>query len=223
MRAPGWQTAEMDLKSVTAEGVIDTFFLLLIGIGPKLALLPFLQVTASLDPGTKAQVQRKMLITASVVAVVLVMFGELFRGLLHFSVGSLSIAGGVILLVLAVGMVLGGSGAANHPTEGKSPMQLAQTPLAVPYLLNPVGIVALVTISAVAQSVSTVLVELAVLGFVLLLDFVVFRWANQVSANLKEDRMVVIEKVFGFLIAAIAIQLVLDGLVATGVIGPIKH
>ena len=213
----------MDVKSITATGVIDTFFLLLIGIGPKLALLPFLEVTASLDPKTKAQVQRKMLTTASVVAVVLVIFGELLRGLLHFSVGSLSIAGGIILLVLAVRMVLGGSGATNHQTEGKNPMQLAQTPLAVPYLLNPVGIVALITISAEAQSISTILVELAVLGFVLVIDFVVFYWANSVSDNLKEDRMVVIEKVFGFLIAAIAIQLVLDGLVSTGVIGPIKH
>jgi len=213
----------MDVKSITATGVIDTFFLLLIGIGPKLALLPFLEVTASLDPKTKAQVQRKMLTTASVVAVVLVIFGELLRGLLHFSVGSLSIAGGIILLVLAVRMVLGGSGATNHQTEGKNPMQLAQTPLAVPYLLNPVGIVALITISAEAQSISTILVELAVLGFVLVIDFVVFHWANSVSDNLKEDRMVVIEKVFGFLIAAIAIQLVLDGLVSTGVIGPIKH
>jgi small neutral amino acid transporter SnatA (MarC family) len=35
--------------------------------------------------------------------------------------------------------------------------------------------------------------------------------------------MLVIEKVFGFLIAAIAIQLVLDGLVSTGVIGSLEH
>lgn len=211
------------MKSITAAGVIDTFLLLLIGVGPKLALLPFLQVTAPLDLKTKARVQQRMLTTASVVAVVLVIFGELLRGLLHFSVGSLSIAGGIILLVLAVGMVLSGPGATNHQTEGKDPMQVAQTPLAVPYLLNPVGIVALMTISAEAQSLSTVLVELAVLGTVLLIDFAVFHWANQVSHNLKEDRMLVIEKVFGFLIAAIAVQLVLDGLVSTGVIGPIKH
>ena len=48
--------------------------------------------------------------------------------------------------------------------------------------------------------------------FVLLLDVVVFRWANRVSEKLDESRMLVTEKVFGFLIAAIAVQLVLDGL-----------
>jgi small neutral amino acid transporter SnatA (MarC family) len=67
------------------------------------------------------------------------------------------------------------------------------------------------------------LVELAVLGFVLLVDYVVFSGANQVSDKLQEDRMVVIEKVFGSLIAAIAVQLVLDGPATTEVIGPITH
>ena len=38
-----------------------------------------------------------------------------------------------------------------------------------------------------------------------------------------ESRMLVTEKVFGFLIAAIAVQLVLDGLSQAGVIGPVPH
>ena len=50
-----------------------------------------------------------MMITGGVGgACILMVLGELLRALLHFSVASLSIAGGVILFVLAVGMVLGG-------------------------------------------------------------------------------------------------------------------
>ena len=56
--------------SITAAGAIDTFLVLLIGIGPKLALVPFLEITASLDPAVKRRVLRKMLTTAAVVAVV---------------------------------------------------------------------------------------------------------------------------------------------------------
>ena len=97
----------MDQTSITAAGTIDTFLVLLIGIGPKIALVPFLEITASLDPATKQRVQRKMLTTAATVAVLLMVLGELLRVLLHFTIGSLSIAGGVILLVVAVWMVLG--------------------------------------------------------------------------------------------------------------------
>ena len=214
----------MDQTSVTVAGVIDTFLVLSIGIGPKLALVPFLEITASLDAEAKRRVQRTMLVTAGTVALILVVLGELLRALLHFSIASLSIAGGVILLVLAVWMVLAQQpGGGDHDTAEKDPMQLARFPLAVPYLLNPVGIVGLVTISAEATSLIVLAVAIAILLFVLLIDIAVFRWANQVSAKLDESRMLVTEKVFGFLIAAIAVQLILDGLALAGVIGPVKH
>jgi multiple antibiotic resistance protein len=213
----------MDQTSITAAGAIDTFLVLLIGIGPKLALVPFVEITASLDTVTKQRVLRKMLTTAAVVAVLLMALGELLRALLHFTIGSLSIAGGLILLVVAVWMVLGPPSSDSHRTAGKDPMQLAQFPLAVPYLLNPVGIVGLMTISAEAKSLSVFAVEFGILVFVLLVDVVVFRWANRVSEKLDESHMLVTEKVFGFLIAAIAVQLVLDGLVDVGVIAPVPH
>ena len=213
----------MDETSITAAGVIDTFLVLLIGIGPKLALVPFLEFTAALDTATKRRVQRKMLVTAGTVALALILLGELLRGLLHFTIGSLSIAGGVILLVLAVWMVIGPAGESKQRTAGKDPMQLATFPLAVPYLLNPVGIVGLMTISAEAKSLATLAVAIATLAVVLLIDVLVFRWANQVSDKLDENRMLVTEKVFGFLIAAIAVQLILDGLATAGVIAPVAH
>jgi multiple antibiotic resistance protein len=213
----------MEQTSITAAGAIDTFLVLLIGIGPKIALVPFLEITAPLDPAAKQRVLRKMMTTAATVAVLLMALGELLRALLHFTIGSLSIAGGVILLVLAVWMVLGPAPANSHRQAEKDPMQLAQFPLAVPYLLNPVGIVGLMTISAEAQSLSVLAAEFGILVLVLLLDVVVFRGANRVSEKLDENRMLVTEKVFGFLIAAIAVQLILDGLALSGVIAPVPH
>jgi hypothetical protein len=44
----------MDHTSIDIYLVIDTFLLLLIGIGPKIALVPFLEVTAAMDGATKA-------------------------------------------------------------------------------------------------------------------------------------------------------------------------
>ena len=97
----------MDHTSIDIYLVIDTFLLLLIGIGPKIALVPFLEVTAAMDGATKALIVRKMLVTAGVTAVILIGLGELLARLLHFSTGSLSIAGGIILVIIAVTMVLG--------------------------------------------------------------------------------------------------------------------
>ena len=153
----------------------------------------------------------------------LMVLGEFLRALLHFTVESLSIAGGAILFVLSVGMVLGGQPGEDDMTDRGDPKRLAKFPLAVPYLLNPVGIVGLVTISAEAKSISVFATAVAILAVVLLIDVAVFRWANRVSASVDEGRMLVTEKVFGFLIAAIGVQLVLDGLASAGIIAPVAH
>jgi small neutral amino acid transporter SnatA (MarC family) len=209
-----------ELESLDAVFVIDTFLLLLIGIGPKIALVPFLDATAGMSEATKRRVLRKMLTTAAIVAALLLVLGGLLTRLLHFSPGALGIASGIILLVIALGMVLGhqtGNGG-DHPVEGRDPMQVAVFPLAVPYLLNPAGIVVLVTLSAEASSIAVIAVGVGVLIAVLVFDIVVFRAAVQVSGKLDASRMLVTEKVFGFLLAALGVQLALNGLSDVGVI-----
>ena len=214
----------MKHTSVDIYLAIDTFLLLLIGIGPKIALVPFVEITAPLDGATKALIVRKMLTTATVVAVLLLGLGELLSRLLHFSTGSLSIAGGIILFVIAITMVLGSVEASDSAAiKGRDPMRIAAFPLAVPYLLNPAGIVALVTLSAEADSVAVFAMVLGVLAVVLILDVAVFRLANRASDHLDESRMLVTEKIFGILLAALAVQLVLDGLDSVGIIHLTGH
>jgi small neutral amino acid transporter SnatA (MarC family) len=205
--------------------LIDIFLLLLIGVGPKIALVPFVEATSGMDDATKARVLRKMLTTAATVSVLLVVLGELLRRLLHFSTGALSIAGGIILLIISVTMVLGADDveARTKAIENRDPMRVAVFPLAVPYLLNPAGIVVLVTLSADATTLALFASVLGILLLVLAIDVVVFRWANRVSSHLDESRMLITEKVFGFLLAALAVQLVLDGLADAGVITLTAH
>jgi len=57
----------------------------------------------------------------------------------------------------------------------------------------------------------------------LALDVAVFRWAVHVSNHLDASRMLVTEKVFGFLLAALAVQLALNGLSDVGVIHLTGH
>jgi small neutral amino acid transporter SnatA (MarC family) len=213
----------MELETLNATFVIDIFLLLLIGIGPKIALVPFLEATRQMPQVTQRRVLRKMLTTAATVAVLLLVLGGLLTRLLHFSPGALGVASGIILLIISVTMVLGqhDQNSGSQPPEDQDP--IAVFPLAVPYLLNPAGIVVLVTASAEAASVSVVAVVVGILIVILALDVVVFRWAVQVSSHLDASRMLVTEKVFGFLLAALAVQLALDGLSDVGVIHLTGH
>lgn len=177
-----------------------------------------------MDVKTKRRISRKMLTTATVVGVILLVFGEILANLLHFSTGALSMAGGIILLIIAVHMVLSsGDPQTSHGPAKADPDQLAVYPLAVPYLLNPAGIVALVTLSSEATSVAMFGVVAGILALVLVIDVLVFRWADSVTKHLDQSRMLITEKVFGFLLAALAVQLVLNGLDDVGVIHLAPH
>lgn len=213
----------MDTTTIDTATVVDLFLLLLIGIGPKIALLPYLEATAGLDAADKRRIVRTMLTTAAVVALVLIVFGELLRRLLHFSTGALAIAGGILLLIIAVTMVLGHGDAGVDDDADGDPHRLAMFPLAIPYLLNPAGIVVLVTASAEARTPRDLAVVLVPLAAVLVLDVVVLAAANRVSSHLDPARMLVTEKVFGFLLAALAVQLALNGLADVGLIHAVEH
>ena len=81
----------------------------------------------------------------------------------------------------------------------------------------------LVTLSAESDSFAVVAMVLVLLALVLALDAVVFRVANRVSRHLDEGRMLVTEKIFGVLLAALAVQLVLDGLDSVGIVRLAGH
>ena len=79
------------------------------------------------------------------------------------------------------------------------------------------------TVSAQAASIGVFAVVAGALAVVIVIDAVVFRLASRVSEHLNENRMLVTEKVFGFLLAALAVQLALGGRSDLGVIHLISH
>ena len=200
--------------------ILDIFVLLLIGMGPKVALVPFLDLTADLDSDTRKKVANRMVRTGVTVALILVVLGAFLMKLLHFSPGALSIAGGIVFLLLALKMLTGGGDDEDHHEKAseRDAMKMALYPLAVPYLLNPAGITMLVIFSGAIDS----WLMLAILvGLVLLMgafDLLIFKNLDSLAEHLDKSRLAVTEAVFGVLLAALAVQLMLDGLSDLGII-----
>jgi len=214
----------MDLSAVTPQMIVNLALLLLIGMGPKIALVPFLEKTKHLDAQQQREVGTKMVKTAVVTALVLFAAGALLMRLLHISSGAVSIAGGIVLLLLALKMV---SGSGKEKEElAESPVdhhEMAVYPLAIPYLLNPVGIAVLIVVSGKVESI---LAGAVVVGLVLLvgaLDWVVFRNIDKLSKRLNPTTLIISEIVFGILLMALAVELVVWGLGKFGIIELIAH
>jgi multiple antibiotic resistance protein len=97
-------------------------------------------------------------------------------------------------------------------------MSMAVYPLGIPMLLNPIGIAALTVFSAEAQTVVDLAVLLGMLLVVAVIDFGVFLVSHRLDNWLTHERVLVMEKVLGILLAALAVQLILAGLADVGVI-----
>jgi len=215
----------MSIGDIDLYEIFDLFVLLLIGMGPKVALVPFLDLTAEMEAETRQKVVRKMVLTAVVVALILVLLGGFLMKLLHFTPGALSIAGGIVFMLLALHMIVGSGKSEEHQEKvgNRDAMQMALYPLAVPYLLNPAGIAVLVIASGEADSVISYVILLVLVLVMGVIDMLVFGNIGKLSKHLDPSRMVVTEVVFGVLLAALAVQLVLNGLADLDIIPAIAH
>ena len=199
---------------------IDVFLTIFIGMGPVKALLVYLAITKDANPELQRKVARKAIRTATIVGILLLLAGALLMQILHFSRGALAVAGGLILLLLALNLVLSPAKEEEHgatPDEGAL-MSMAIYPLGIPLLLNPIGIVALTVFSGEAQTPLDLAVLLGMLLVVAVLDLLIFAVAHRLDRFLTYERILVLEKLLGILLAALAVQLILNGLADVGVI-----
>jgi len=210
----------MDFGSIDVELVAKLLLLLLIGLGPKIALVPFLDKTKGMPPEEQRATGRLMVKTAVVTALVIFATGALLMRLLHITGGAVAVAGGIILALLAIRMASGpGEGVVeegHHPVPDGT--RIAVFPLAVPYLLNPVGLTVLIIASGEVVSAAGAAL---VVGLVLLVgafDHLLFTNMDRLASRLSPTGLVVSEVVFGILLTAVAVQLVVFGLRSLGIV-----
>ena len=209
----------MDFSVIDTALVVKLLLLLLIGMGPKIALVPFLEKTKHFDAETQRAVGRRMVVTAVITALVLFALGALLLRLLHISSGAVAVGGGIILAILAINMVSGpGKKVVEEVGVKDDPKHLAVYPLAVPYLLNPVGITILIIASDEVGSLASIGL---VVGLVLLVgafDYLIFANIDKLAKRLNPTGLVISEVVFGILLTAVAVQLAVAGLGSLGII-----
>ena len=197
----------------------EAFITLFIGMGPIKVLLIYIAKTQGMEKATKRLVARRIAMVAAGVGVALFITGAIIQQLLHFSIGALNIIGGLILLLLAINMVLGGQPKSQEGGDGElDPMSLAISPLAIPLTLNPVGIVTLVVASSEVTDLPSSIAVVVMIAIIALIDLGVLLGSDYVARYLSEATIKLLEVILGIFLGAMAIQLMLNGLAELGVI-----
>lgn len=214
----------MDFSEIDAELVATLALLMLIGMGPKVAFVPFLERTKAMSPEQQREVGRHMVKVAVITALVLFATGALLMKLLHITPGGVAIGGGIVLGLMALRMA-SGPGGEPHETLEVAPdtRTIAVYPLAIPYLLNPVGMTVLIVASGSVDSVAGAGLVVGLILAVGALDWFYFTNMQVISKRVNPATLVISEVVFGILLTALAVELIVHGLTAMGLLAAAGH
>jgi multiple antibiotic resistance protein len=198
--------------------LFELFMALFIGMGPIKVLLVYISMTEGLSREVRRQVAKRVVLVAGAVGLGLFLLGAVLQAMLHFSIGSLTIFGGLILLILAISMVMGSQQSSKDGAEMKDPMSMAISPLAIPLTLNPVGIVILMVASVEVQDLGLAAVLIAIILVVMAIDLAVLYGSDRIAKYLSHATVELLERVLGILLGALAVQLIVTGLAELGII-----
>ena len=200
----------MSIGSVLDITVLLTTFATLIVILDPMGLMPvFLGLTSKLS----RTAQRKAAFQASLVSFGVILafafLGQQILRALHISMESLKLSGGVLLFLVAMELLT--SSDMEQPDTGDDAVNVALVPLGIPLLAGPGAIVAVMVSMAQAHTVGSIV---GVVGAVVATHVVIWlsmRFALELSRFLGTGGIMLLTKISGVLLAAIATELVMGG------------
>ena len=199
------------LKSIPSAA--GATFLALFPIVNPIGGIPLFFTLTSGD--TNKDRDRSALKTAFYVFAILAVFMMFGRFVLHFfgiSLPVLNIAGGLIVANTAWGMVTSSSRVTvAESDEAMTKEDISLTPMAMPMLSGPGSIGVVRGLAAHADSTAAYLGMVIGIALIAVCVFLLLRLGGPLVNKLGPSAMGAINRVFGFLILAIAVQLVWDG------------
>jgi multiple antibiotic resistance protein len=194
---------------VSWENFVLTFVPLFIVID-AFGNLPFV---ITMGEGREKQERRRMVhlavVTATIVGLIFLFFGQFILNVLDISVGSFAIAGGIILLVLSITYMTTG-----HMVTTIKEEMVAVVPIGTPLTVGPATITTLILL-ALQYNIYMVLISFALN---MLITWIIFLLSHWIAGFMGEGGIRAISRVFSLLLAAIAVSMVIRGLDLTGIL-----
>jgi len=203
---------------------LTTFFAT---IGPADLLLVYAALTQKNTRAERRTMALRGVLIATAILLFFAVFGEAMLRLFGITLPALRIAGGVLLLLISIDMVFarhsGGTGTTpEEENEAQSRTDISVFPLATPLIAGPgaISAVILLTTGTGGFSIEWFVVVGALLA-ILLLCYLVMLVAIPIQRLLGLTGLAVVSRVVGVLLAALAMQFLLDGIKASGLVGTV--
>ncbi len=187
---------------------VSALVLLLLVLDPFGSLPIFISVMRGVAPERRRVVALREVAIAFAVLALFMVTGQGFLALMRLSERSLEVAGGVILLIIAVRMIFA-SGGEIYAGEG-SGREPFIFPLAVPLLAGPSAMATVLLLAS--RQPDRLLSWFAALTAAMVVSGVVLLSADRLRRWLGSSMVAAIEKLMGLVLTAVAVEMILAGL-----------
>jgi multiple antibiotic resistance protein len=197
--------------------ISNAFATLLVTIDPPAIAPMFLALTMGMNAGEKRQVAARATLIAALALTFFAMAGQKMLVLLGITLPAFRIAGGLLLFWIAFEMVFDRRGerksdVARTAIDQDHIRNVAAFPLAIPLMAGPGAITATMLLAGQTSGDVGLMAVLIVLIFVVCgLCWLVFRFADRISGLLGVTGNVVLTRLLGIVLVALAVQFVIDG------------
>jgi multiple antibiotic resistance protein len=174
----------------------------------------FLSVTRRLSPRSRNRAALVAVATAAAVIGAFAIIGRQVLDYLDVSVPALQGAGGLLLLLVALELLTGSETDEADALDPDDHVGVAMVPLGTPLLAGPGAIVATIVFVGRADGAGDRgLIALAVLG-VLVAVYLAMRFSGLLIRVLRNSGILLLSRIAGLLLAAIAVQMLADAVIA---------
>ncbi|MFZ5452405.1 MAG: MarC family protein [Thermodesulfobacteriota bacterium] len=204
-----------EILGSTTHFFITAIISLFVIIDPTGNIFSFLTLSAAAGP-RRGGLARRSCLYAFMILTLFIILGRLVLTFFGISLPAFQIAGGLILFRIAFDM-LEGRGHFNRLDTSSSLVaaeyrDTALVPLAMPLLAGPGAISTILVLTSRSRSHLEDLLVFAALSLVMLLTYLAFRFAEQLLGYMKESGMRLLTRIMGLILAALAVEFVLQGL-----------
>ena len=197
---------------------MSAFVTLVVVVDPIGVAAIFAALTQRENDAYRVRMAIKGTLLAAGILVLFTVVGDALLAALGISLAAFRIAGGILLFLLAIDMVLARDSGLRSTTvreteEAATRQDISVFPLAIPLIAGPGAITSMLLLTGQGpDGFGTVLTVLAIMAFVLSLTLLALLAAGRIMRLIGVTGSGVVSRVLGILLAALAVQFVIDGL-----------
>ncbi len=191
------------LDSVLMTEVFVTLFVIMDPVG---TIPVFLALTSGRSAASMRRAAWQAVAVSFAVIVAFAFFGQQILAYLHISMPALQVAGGLLLLLVALELLTG----KEQEASAAANTNVALVPLGTPMMAGPGAIVATMVFSDEVDGAATFLAVGLGVVLVHLALWLSMRFSLPILKLIRESGVLLVSRIAGLLLSAIAVQLVAD-------------